>query len=387
MRVLVVYAYHEAPGVYRYIENLRYFVEFGIKPYLDKVSRREEKYTDILLDDEKDFVVDKGVGVSLERDFECDYIIAVNGRHCSVEIPDGVKVLKRDNRGFDFGAYTDALNSTTTKYDYYMFLNAGQRGPFLPSYWPRKWHWALAYIGFFDEHPNAGIVGSSMIARHPFPSPVVETWAFMMSQKSLEYVRGCSNVFSQHASKWDTVVQGEDQLSMVLRKGGYEAYCLLYKYKRKTYEEYKDKMMCNGWVVSRPFCYEDINIHPLEVIFYKTYWRSTGNAKDDYFECPYEQRYTQWDLNEPEYSRSIIKMEPHGLSMNSGLIIDETTMISDRIEDRYNDSDPNSPENRNKLSEAEAEGYRVAVIVESVVLGLIMLGGIGKFLLNKRKKE
>jgi ADP-ribose pyrophosphatase YjhB (NUDIX family) len=42
----------------------------------------------------KDFVVDKGVAVSLERDFECDYIIAVNGRHCSVEIPDGVKVLK-----------------------------------------------------------------------------------------------------------------------------------------------------------------------------------------------------------------------------------------------------------------------------------------------------
>jgi hypothetical protein len=364
--------------VYRYIENLRYFVEFGIKPYLDQTSRaqtHEEKYTDILLDDDKDFVVDKGVAVSLERDFECDYIIAVNGRHCSVEIPDGVKVLKRDNKGFDFGAYTDGLNSVTGKYDYYMFLNAGQRGPFLPVYWPKKLHWALAFIELFKEHPKAGIVGSSMIVRHPFPSPVVETWAFMMSCKALEYVRGCSNVFSQHASKWDAVVQGEDQLSVVLRKGGYEAYCMLYKYKRMNYEDYKDKMMCNGWVVSRPKCYEGIDIGLLETIFYKTYWRSTGNAKDDYYECPIEQRFTQWDFKEPEYSRTILNLESNGVSFGKDISVkDEIGMITDRIEDRYNDNDISSTGNKVTISESEAEGYKIAVIVESIVLGLIMVG-------------
>jgi hypothetical protein len=384
MRVLVVYAYHEAPGVYRYIENLRYFVEFGIKPYLSQTSRREDMYTDILLDDEKDFVVDKGVENCVG--FECDYIIAVNGRHCSVEIPDGVKVIKRDNKGFDFGAYTDGLNSVTCKYDYYMFLNAGQRGPFLPSYWPKKMHWSLAFIEFFKDNPNAGIVGSSMIVRHPFPSPVVETWAFMMSLNALEYVRGCSNVFSQHASKWDAVVQGEDQLSVVLRKGGYEAYCLLYKYKRMKYEEYRDRMMCNGWVVSRPKCYEGINIAPLETIFYKTYWRSTGNAKDDYYECPVEQRYTQWDFREPENSRSILDLDPSGVSFGfDGVSLkDEMGMISDRIEDRYNDNDSDGLKSLNKEGLSETEGYKVAVIVESVVLGLIVIGLLVKTLRKKK---
>ena len=42
-----------------------------------------------------------------------DYIFVINGHKCNIEIPDksNIKIIKRDNIGYDFGGHKAALES------------------------------------------------------------------------------------------------------------------------------------------------------------------------------------------------------------------------------------------------------------------------------------
>lgn len=83
-----------------------------------------------------------------------DYIIVSNGdcKYCRsdefkqrLEYPN-VKFIQRENKGYDFAAYTVGLQSVDVdKYEYFIFFNSGMRGPHLPrdqlkdiKEWPRK---------------------------------------------------------------------------------------------------------------------------------------------------------------------------------------------------------------------------------------------------------
>jgi hypothetical protein len=99
---LVIYCYYEKNDDYK--NNLVYFLNYGL----------EEKN---------------------------DYIFVING-NCMIKIPkyDNIKVLFRDNIGYDFGAYGEALKSINIEqYQYYFFINTSVRGPFLPDYVKMSW--------------------------------------------------------------------------------------------------------------------------------------------------------------------------------------------------------------------------------------------------------
>ena len=88
-----MYAYYEKNDEYK--ENLIYFLQNGLLEYVD-------------------------------------YYIIINGE-CTVDIPNlnNIKVLKRENKGFDFGAWSYCIKQLTKEYDYYVFLNTSVRGPYL----------------------------------------------------------------------------------------------------------------------------------------------------------------------------------------------------------------------------------------------------------------
>ena len=92
-KYVCIYAYYERNDEYK--ENLSYFLNNGL---LENV----------------------------------DYYIIINGE-CTVDIPNlnNIKVLKRENKGFDFGAWSYCIKQLTKEYDYYVFLNTSVRGPYL----------------------------------------------------------------------------------------------------------------------------------------------------------------------------------------------------------------------------------------------------------------
>ena len=92
-KYVCLYAYYEKNNEYK--DNLIYFLNYGL---LDHV----------------------------------DYYFIINGE-CTVDIPNlnNIKILKRENKGYDFGAWAHCIHQLNKQYEYYIFLNTSIRGPYL----------------------------------------------------------------------------------------------------------------------------------------------------------------------------------------------------------------------------------------------------------------
>lgn len=88
---------------------------------------------------------------------KADFIFIINGEHtqnlsASAELPN-VRMIQRENRCFDLGAYHEVLTNDTAlqaAYKRYMFVNDSIRGPFFPS-WAEKTCWSDAYWDKLDQ--------------------------------------------------------------------------------------------------------------------------------------------------------------------------------------------------------------------------------------------
>jgi hypothetical protein len=114
-RTLILYAYFEKNEIYA--KAFDYFIKLGV--------------------DQSDMI---------------DYVFIIQGFNTSVSIPEypNVKVLKRENTCFDFGAYGKALEwlggiGNLSKYEFFVFINPSALGPILPKYWPTDLHWSKAF--------------------------------------------------------------------------------------------------------------------------------------------------------------------------------------------------------------------------------------------------
>ena len=91
-------------------------------------------------------------GVLDNEDYHYNFVI--NGHECSIEIPKlkNVSIIRRDNVGYDFGAYTESIESVDiNEYDYFIFMNDTVRGPFLPTYIPSKITWVEMFLDKLDD--------------------------------------------------------------------------------------------------------------------------------------------------------------------------------------------------------------------------------------------
>ena len=272
MAVFVSYAYHEpSTRPERVRDNVRLFLTLGTTPPHPTVT----------------------------------YHLTLQGSPAPPQIPSHVQVLSSENTGFDLGAHGKALASLDrSAFDFFVFLNCGARGPFLPTYWPSDRHWTTVFTDKLRAQSHPGIVGPSLFFHAQPRDAVVETWAFALSRAALEAVLASTSVFALHATKDAAVRHGEDTLTPFLQKHGFDVDCFLLRYQhhqpwRTDLALATPEALNHGQIPSRPFRYEGINVHPLELVFYKTHWRSSG-AMDDGYECPFEQRYTQWLLDESE---------------------------------------------------------------------------------------
>ena len=74
----------------------------------------------------------------------------------SVDIPDfkNVNVLKGNNLGYDFGAYSMALDKINIdNYKYFIFLNDTVKGPFVPRYLPKK-YWYKLFTNMLSQNTS-----------------------------------------------------------------------------------------------------------------------------------------------------------------------------------------------------------------------------------------
>jgi hypothetical protein len=75
------------------------------------------------------------------KDDNVDFIIICNNKKIFLPEIDYIKVIKRDNIGFDFGGWSEGImtNDLYKNYDNFIFVNSSVIGPYLPSYYKGKW--------------------------------------------------------------------------------------------------------------------------------------------------------------------------------------------------------------------------------------------------------
>jgi len=128
------------------------------------------------------------------KDENVDFIVISNNKKNIINVPDYVKTLFRDNIGFDFGGWSEALltDNLYEKYDKFIFVNSSAVGPFIPIYYKNKW--TDIYINGLEN--NVKLFGSSInTCSDPLNKSHVQSYIFSMDKITLKYLIKCE-IFS-----------------------------------------------------------------------------------------------------------------------------------------------------------------------------------------------
>ena len=245
-KIVIIYAYYEKNNKYMY--NFKYFLEYGILDYID-------------------------------------YYIVING-NCSINIPikNNIKILYRENIGFDFGAYSHAVYTIVSSYDYYFFMNTSVIGPY-----SEHKDWINNFIKLFNNDSvkivgtsiniysknNVGPYNLSYIYKHKTPYNHVQTMFFGITSDYLDYLKKINFFNEEIINKMNNmnyiIAFKEIGLSQHALSNGWNINCILDKYKNLDYR-ILNKDINNYSRNGDPYymrSYYGSNIKKEDVIFFK----------------------------------------------------------------------------------------------------------------------
>jgi len=172
-------------------------------------------------------------------DENTDFVLISNDKSIVFEVPEYVKVVYRDNIGFDFGGWSEALleNNLYKSYDNFIFANSSIIGPFIADYYKGKW--TDIYINGLQD--NIKLFGSTIYSHGDYMSHV-QSYIFSMDKNTLQYLIDCE-IFSitNIAKTFDDDIQYKEILmSKKIIENGWNIGSLLPCYKNIDFT-FKDK--------------------------------------------------------------------------------------------------------------------------------------------------
>lgn len=196
-------------------------------------------------------------------DIDIDFIIISNDKSNDFKAPSYVKKFFRDNKGYDFGGWSDALLTYDLYkyYDNFIFLNSSVIGPYThPSF---KGKWTDIYLnGLKDDVKLFGstisakgytsnikdtlnsiwdkkhIILTELTNKHLYKlltnihKPHVQSYIFCMNKDTLEYLIKCGIFTKKYTNSFfETVSEKEFLMSKKILEKGWNIGCLLTFYK------------------------------------------------------------------------------------------------------------------------------------------------------------
>jgi hypothetical protein len=230
-KILVSYAYYETDDARR---NLSFFCRHGITP-----------------------------------DRNRQFIVVINGG-CTIEdqIPrfENVVVLKRENKGFDFGGWAHALRQVQLdQFDYFFFINSSVTGPFLPGYQDTH-RWPELFTSKLNDRVK--LVGTTINAYGG--NPHVQSMFLAMDRVGLDLLirNGIFTDNDKDGTKLDTVFRREIRSSNIITDNGFciDSMDLIYSGRSLPFlkrETVSDIFYPRGYI-------QDYTLEPLDICFFKT---------------------------------------------------------------------------------------------------------------------
>lgn len=202
------------------------------------------------------------------------YMLIINGEKCTLDTSMWDNVIKRENKGYDFGAWYDGLqNSKIDNFDYFIFLNDSIRGPFGNE------NWIQTFTGLLNERNklagitiNCHIDGYNVAYQMPV-TPHVQSMLLCTDRIGLNIIYPKIINDNHNLSLLETVILKEIGASLAILMAGYNITCIL-----KPYQvDYQVLSNCfvnsyNG-AKGDPWwnnAYFGRSLEPFEVIFFKS---------------------------------------------------------------------------------------------------------------------
>jgi hypothetical protein len=232
---------------------------------------------------------------------ECEdifYCFVISGHTLSITIPNykNIKIIKRNNTGYDFGNYFAGLNNVNIEeYTNFIFLNDSVRGPFINEWYPKSKRWINIFNDMFDN--NIKLVGPTLNFHKG--KPHINTECFALDKIGLKIClkKGIFKEINTLTPQSIIIEEYEIKLSEHILNHGYNIKCFLKAYKgvdfrKKRGNNYKNNPYLNANNNSgdpiHPNEFFGINIQLNEVVFFKT----NRNVTNEILE-----KYTYWELN------------------------------------------------------------------------------------------
>lgn len=270
-KTLVVYAYSQ--HTQDAVANVKYFLRFGVREVND-----------------------------------VDFVFVVNGCH-SIAFPtafNNVRVVERNNTCFDFGAWGIGIEaaeaSASQRYDFVIIMNSSVRGPFLPTYEFRDW-WRVLTDQIVNKSDVVGTTINCMDLRDASqpPSSALLHLQSMLLAFSVEtfdavlrpYFQGCPR------NKESAIYNAELPLSRAVLSSGGSLRAQMVSFARIPVDDQPKGILaqiCAELRNNSALGLGDVyfprpdaaaaDVHPLEVIFFKTARSHAGRAE--------LERLTRW---------------------------------------------------------------------------------------------
>lgn len=204
------------------------------------------------------------------KDNTVDFIFIINDPSLSITLPDYVKIIKRINSGYDFGAWSEGLltNNLYQNYDKFIFVNSSVIGPIVPPYFKGKWT-DIFTNGITDTIKLYGSTINSVGLKNE-DNKHVQSYAFCTDKIGIKILID-NEIFSltnQISTHQDVINQKELKMSQEIISNNFNIGCILNYYKNFDFRiNIFDKKLFHNLTHNRNYFNE--NLHPYEVIFIK----------------------------------------------------------------------------------------------------------------------
>lgn len=213
-----------------------------------------------------------------------DYIFVING-DCKIKIPNNnnIKIIYRNNIGYDFSAYGDALKTINNKqYKYFFFINTSVRGPFLPDYAKMSWTVPFKYllkndvklVGTTINLSESSILNNKeLLYDKQIYYPHVQSQMFATDFECLNFLisKGIFDLFTEN-NFLKFILQKEIGMSYHVLKNNWNISCILPEYQNIDYRTLNVDF--NPTSIKGEMNYQNAyfnrTLHPYEAIFIKT---------------------------------------------------------------------------------------------------------------------
>jgi hypothetical protein len=208
------------------------------------------------------------------NDENVDFLIVINNKELVLPVPDYVKVINRENRGTDFGAWSEGIfyNDNFKKYDRFIFVNSSIVGPYLPADFKGKW--TDLFLSGLTE--NIKLFGSTINTMcNPLYASHVQSYAFCLDQDTLQFLIE-KKIFTLNTfatDYQDAIHNYEIRMSRAIIEAGWNIGSLMQYYKGVdfTFINMKISDFKKNWLddITLPYGIEHGIIRPEEVVFIK----------------------------------------------------------------------------------------------------------------------